>query len=276
MAIDNDGTPVYLAQGGSGNVATNSEDSLRRSLARAMEGVPNVEAVCACFAGLVDHDQAKTLEKLIGSLVVAKTIRIEPDYAAALKACPEGTLVCVSAGTGSVICSEGQGVIHKSGGGGYLLGDEGSGYRFGRESLRQYVRHPDEASSAVLTLISRYFEHASPASVIRSVYAARSPAPLVAAFAPAFAKDAQAMLPYATAFLNQEMEMLAACVLDHVGRFHPQVESAAIGLSGGLWKRAVFRSAFERAIHAASPTSVVRKSDAPPVRGAALLARESA
>jgi N-acetylglucosamine kinase-like BadF-type ATPase len=275
MVVDESAQPVFLAQGGSANFATNNEATLRRSLERALQDVPEVEVACACFAGLVSQERATEARRLVQSIVVARDIQILPDYAAALRACPEGTTLCVVAGTGSVVCSRVNGGVVKSGGGGYLLGDEGSGFQYGRAAVAQFVRHPSDASVALRSAIEQVFESTEPATIIERLYGAHSPASLLAGLATALLRDAQSQVPYALLVIRNQSRGLAEVALEHMSTYHTGLENPMIGLAGGLWKRASFRDAFAEAIHAVLPTAVIVKSEMPPVRGAALLAMES-
>lgn len=275
MVIDETGDPVFLAQGGSANLATNSEITLKRSLQKALIGAPAVHTTCACFAGLVTDERRQEAHDLITSLVTSRKVRIEPDYAAALRACQEGTTACVIAGTGSVVCSRAGGMLVKSGGGGYLLGDEGSGFQYGRAALAAYIRRPDEASLAVQQAVTSLFETSDRNEIIERVYSLHAPASLFAGLATAFTKDAQNNLPYAINVLRSQSLALADVVVAHLTEHHPEIASPLIGLAGGLWKRGVFRQAFDSAVHELCPLAKTQKSEMPPVRGAALLAMES-
>lgn len=273
MAIDESGHPVFLAQGGSGNLVSTPEATLDRSLRRALEGVPAVDVVCACFAGLLTEPQRDQALERLRPLLPGARIRVCPDYHAALRACPPETGACVIAGTGSIVCSRFGGTVVKSGGRGYLLGDEGSGFRYGLASLRHYVRNVPNVSANLAGAVQSLFDVADPELVTRSVYSAASPAGLIAGLASAFARDAQNREEYATLALAQESAELAQIVADHFLRY-PSVAEIVVGLAGGLWRRSVFRVAFADALQERVPGSRVVKSEMPPVRGAALLALE--
>ncbi len=274
MVIDGDGEPVFLSQGGSANLATTCEFTLVRSLQRALEGVPEVTATCACFAGLMTDESREEALHLVTPLVKSERFRIEPDYAAALRACPEGTDICIIAGTGSVICSRTETGLVKSGGGGYLLGDEGSGFQYGRAALAHYIRDPAGSSDALRSAVKCLFDTTEPNRVVERVYAANAPAPLMAGLATALMKDAQDRRPYAMEVIATQSELLAQLAASHLSTHHPDKSEPLFGLAGGLWKRGAFRDSFTSALVNLIPQATAHKSEMPPVRGAALLARE--
>lgn len=274
LAIDETGEPVFLAQGGSANLATTPEATLDRSLRRALEGVPHVDAACACFAGLVTQERRDYAAEMLRPLLPGVRLRVEPDYAAALRACPDGTTLCVISGTGSIVCSQTEAGVIRSGGKGYILGDEGSGFQYGRAALRHYLDDPDAASGQLRQAIVCLMESLVPDEIIVRVYAAAAPAALLAGLATALLKDAQAKEPYALRALAEQSHALATIAAEHLNRYHQGMKSPQIGLAGGLWKRSLFRDAFSKAVATMRGDAVVLKSELPPVRGAALLARD--
>ncbi len=275
LALDDSLEPVFLAQGGSANLATSSDATLDRSLRRALEGVPTVDYVCACFAGLMNENRTEQATQLLQKLLPHATIWLEPDFAAALRACPTGTTACVIAGTGSIVCSHAKGQLVKSGGGGYLIGDEGSGFRYGQAALRHYIRRYPDISDSLRHAVEYVIGGQGPNEITVQLYRTASPAAVIAGLSTALLKDAQAKDPYALAALDRESEGLAAVVSEHLVRYHRD-EQPQLGLAGGLWKRSLFREAFVSAIRRLHPDIEVRRAEMPPVRGAALLAYEKA
>lgn len=276
LVLDDDLEPVFLAQGGSANLASTPEHVLDRSLQRALEGLPSVDYVCACFAGLISASRLAQAEAILRPLIGTARLWLEPDYVAALWAAPPGTDVCVIAGTGSVVCSWVEGRVERSGGGGYLLGDEGSGFDYGRAALRHFLAAPLVASPSLRHAVSMTFRCDEPEEVRATLYGAAAPAAMLASLATAFGQDALAGEPYAVTHLTSQSRILAEIVVSHLDRWHPERSEAQIALTGGLWKRAVFRDAFAGALEALRPGLRVVKSAQPPVRGAALLARDRA
>lgn len=276
LVLDDDLEPVFLAQGGSANLATTPDHVLDRSLHRALEGLPPVDYVCACFAGLISPARRVQAEAMLRPLIGDAQLWLEPDYVAALWAAPPETDVCVIAGTGSVVCSWVEGRVERSGGGGYLLGDEGSGFDYGRAALRHFLEAPLAASPGLRHAVSMTFRCDEPDAVRAALYAASAPAAMLSSLATAFGQDALAGEPYALEYLATRSQILAETVIRHLEQWHPERRDAQVALTGGLWKRAVFREAFVAALDGCREGIKVVKSTQPPVRGAALLARDRA
>ncbi len=278
LVLDESEEPVFLAQGGSANLLSTRTATLRRSLERALTGVPKVDAVCACFAGMIGEEQRRQGHALIEEFLgpdKKRPMLIEPDYAAALRACPGGVEVCVIAGTGSIVCSRHDGRLVKSGGGGYLLGDEGSGFQYGRRALSSYLRDVQSVSVGTGQAIFRIFHTSDPVEITARVYDSPAPGALIASLSSSLFRDAEARLPYALEGIRAECQELAGVVLRHIQTYCPQ--AATVGLAGGVWKKSLVRNAFFDALNQIAQTDiVVVKSEMPPVRGAALLARDFA
>lgn len=273
LVLDESEEPVFLAQGGSANLLSTRSQTLKRSLERALEGVPEVDIVCACFAGLISEEQRQKAETLVREILPSPRLILEPDYAAALRAQHEGTEVCIIAGTGSIVCSRVDGKLRKSGGGGYLLGDEGSGFRYGRRVLVAHLRNPEATSDRTKDAIHRIFQSLDPAEITAKVYESSAPGALVASLAASLFRDAEARLPYAKTAIFEETKRLAEIVKDHVDRYPPK--SMTFGLAGSVWKKGLVRESFIASLHSLIDDEVtVTKSEMPPVRGAALLARD--
>jgi len=273
LALDDGDEPIFLAQGGSANLLSTRPQTLHRSLERALQGVPQVDVVCACFAGLINAEQRDRAHDLVREFLPTAKIFVEPDYAAALRACVPGTEICVIAGTGSIVCSRQNGRLRKSGGGGWLLGDEGSGFRYGRRALLAYLRDPDKVSKRTREAVFKIFQATDPAEVTAKVYQSPAPGALVASMAASLFRDADTRYAYAVEGIAQETEALVSVVMDHIRRFPP--ETLAFGLAGSVWKKAMVRDSFIATLRDKVGREItVAKSEIPPVRGAALLARD--
>ncbi len=273
MAIDESGAVVFRGQGGSANVATTPEPILRRSLERALEGLPKVDRLFGCFAGMIDEAGRARATAILTSLVPDVPVSVEADYAAAFRSCPDGTVACVIAGTGSIVCSRVEGRLVKSGGGGYLLGDEGSGFRYGLSALKHFIQEPQAASEAMLAAIADVMGTIDPAEATSRVYQTPRPAALLSRLTGALVVDAGAGLAYARSAIARESGELAHQVMRHLERYHPEVDSPQVGIVGGVWRHPEIREAFSNAM---PPELTIVRPQIPPVHGAALLAREAA
>lgn len=274
LVLDDGDEPVFLAQGGSANLLSTRSQTLHRSLQRALEGAPTVDIACACFAGLISEEQRLKAERLVREFVPEAPLILEPDYAAALRACPEGTEICVIAGTGSIVCSRAGGVLRKSGGGGYLLGDEGSGFRYGRRTIIAFLRDPGSVSERTREAMAKIFQSEAPGEIMAKIYESNAPGALVASLAASLFRDADTRVPYAEAAIREETDALADIVKVHIDRYPPS--RLTFGLGGSVWKKGLVRDAFVAALQSRLPEPItVAKSELPPVRGAALLARDN-
>ncbi len=273
LVLDDGEEPVFLAQGGSANLLSTRTQTLRRSLQRALEGVPEIDVVCACFAGLIDEERRLQAQFLIREFFPETPLIVEPDYAAALRACTEGVDMCVISGTGSIVCSRLEGKLVKSGGGGYLLGDEGSGFRYGRHTLKAYLRDPSEVSDKTREAVNRIFHTSDPAQITALVYESPAPGALVASMAASLFRDAELRFPYARQAVHSECRALAEIVVGHRARYCPTTRK--IGLAGSVWKKGIVRESFSDGMNELTQTDIeLARSEIPPVRGAAMLARD--
>jgi N-acetylglucosamine kinase-like BadF-type ATPase len=200
-------------------------------------------------------------------------LRAEPDYAAALWACPPKTDVCVIAGTGSLVCSKGGPEMRKSGGRGYLLGDEGSSFAIGRDALRAALDDPSQTGPELLEIIAEMLG----TDPVSSVYKLQAPARVLAKLAVPLGTDLKAGRPYARAVFEHNMEALAAVVVKHVTDFEIGADPLAICVTGGLWKIAptapqIFQRALEQRMKDRQ-LDVYRIRTAP-IHGAVALAKE--
>lgn len=275
VAVDEHGVVVHQNQAGSANLASTPEFRIRRNLAHATQGAPDPDAVCACFAGLLtDEDRGRALGYL-RELFPTSRLRAEPDYAAALFACPGEIDVCVIAGTGSLVCSRDGGRIVKSGGRGYLLGDPGSAFRYGRDALLHFLNDPDRAGPLLAATIERHLDGASEAEIVSRLYRAPSPPALLAKFAKVIVQDARDGRQYAQASLERNSGELASVLRDHCRRHMRNQEIVRVGLTGGLWKiSSRFGDAFADALAGSATEFRLERMTVPPVYGAVRLAKE--
>jgi N-acetylglucosamine kinase-like BadF-type ATPase len=274
LVLNEAGETVFLGHGGAANVASTPDPTIRRSLRRALNEHPPIDAVCACFAGLVSKELREYASELLEWLLPGVPARLEPDYAAALTASPEGTHCVLIAGTGSCICSRVNGEFVRTGGGGYLLGDECSGYQFGRAALREFIRRPDSISEDMRTLLTKKFDSTDPGTVLTMIYNTEVPATLIASFAAPFFGDAEKGKTYALETIYEQTKLLAELVSQHLQTHHPGVKEPGISLAGRVWKHKISRHAFAESMGGLGYKVNLLRSQVPPVRGAALLAME--
>lgn len=270
---------LFQGQSGPANILSTPRGRLRTNLRSAVDGCPPADVVCGCFAGLLTDTDRSLARSLLLELFPDATIRCEPDYVAALLACPEGTDVCVISGTGSVICSLEGGAIRKSGGRGFLLGNPGSAYAFGRDAIRCYLQKGEGAVGGhLLRELDRRFDSRSENDVVAAVHRSGTPAAVLARFASPWGRDAAEGNLCAIESVRKGTGRLARQTAEHIARFVPGAGTVRICLAGGLWSGpSIYRECFEEALAAAiAPReAVVAKIEQPPVRGAVRLAMET-
>ncbi len=278
LALDSEGKVVYQGQSGGANLVSTPDARLRRNLYHATEGCPPANYVCGCFAGLVNEDLRKRGEELLRQHFPGAEVRAEPDYTAALFACPSNITVCVIAGTGSLVCSRVDGHIHKSGGRGYILGDDGSGFQFGRDAVVYFLDNPEECSQSLREAIKAAFGSTTDeGSIVSQVYRLPTPAMTLAKLSKALALDAKAGETYALASIERNTSKLAGIVAAHAARYHSDETILEVGLVGGVWNSAaIIRQQFEQHLRQLLPLQDVRvqKVNRPPLYGAVEIAKE--
>ena len=188
-------------------------------------------------------------------------LRLEPDYAAAIRCFDPEPSICVIAGTGSVVCGRADGgALATSGGSGYRL-DPGSASRLGRALVARYADDPGAVDDL------------GPA--IDAALEAADAAGGVAAAAPVLCGAADEGREWAVTLVAREMDELAALVVTHAGRRCPGAD-LTLGLVGGVWSSAAARAAFARSLHArcGEPVTFVAAVRSPQ-QAAVVLAREA-
>jgi N-acetylglucosamine kinase-like BadF-type ATPase len=279
MAINEDGDVLHVGHAGPSNILTIPEQNVLSNLALAARGCPGPDRVCGCFAGLLPGPGREQATSLLKTLFPRSTCRAEPDFTAAFYACPEGTDICVIAGTGSLICSLEQNRIVKSGGRGYILGDLGSSQQYGRDALNYFLDvGVDNISDQLCKRIQSVFKTLDPNELISHLYRCHAPMSLLSRLTLAVAKDYVSGEAYAVASVSRNIGSLVQLTHRHFQERLSDLSTIRITLAGGLWKLSdVFAQRFIMEIEQKLKpvhTDVARISR-PPVYGAALLAREA-
>lgn len=279
MAINDDLDVLHAGHAGPGNILTIPEKRLHAHLAQAAEGCPEADRVCGCFAGLLAERDKGEAVSLIKSLYPNAICRAEPDFFAALKACPEGTDICIVAGTGSVVCSEVNGRLVKTGGRGYIIGDVGASQQYGRDAMVHFLDVGEKnISESLRTRILERFGSLNPDEVISRLYRSHAPTAMLVKLTPAVAKDFRHNEPYAIESLRRNTGGLAEIAVKHCKRWHSDKKDLRITLAGGLWKLSdLFTEQITVELKRLfDPVQIdVARISRPPVYGAALLAREA-
>lgn len=277
MAVDSGSQVLFQGRSGAANLATTPEPRLRRNLTAAAAHCPSATRVCGCFAGLINEPLKYKAEQMLHEIFPGAAVRAEPDYAAAFCASPQGTDLCIIAGTGSLVCSRAPEGIVKSGGRGYILGDFGSGFQFGRDALVHYLDHPTTCSRQLRTAVQEVFGMEDEGAIVASLYGSGTPAAVLAKLARPLGQDAQAGEAYALESLTRNFGQLVGVVAIHVERRLPSRPTLSVSLAGGVWKASpIFMSHFEATLRTALPSKEVKtqRITQPPIIGAVALAQE--
>ena len=277
LAVDEFSNVLFQGQSGAANLVSTPAARLSRNLTAALEGCPPPSYLCGCFAGLINEEIRRGAVDLLRSLCPEANLRAEPDYTAALYACPEETDLCVISGTGSLVCSRSGQTIHKSGGRGFILGDPGSAYQFGRDALIHYLDHRETASAALAKSVHEVFGSTDEGAIVTSVYRSNTPASVLARLAKQWGLEATNGDLGALESLERNLSKLAGIIEQHVAEFPTPTEQLRVCLAGGLWKGPpIYRELFETILcerfrhHRVHVTRILK----PPVQGAVELAKE--
>ena len=162
LILDANGVECGRGLGGPGNIASNEEAILRRSLSDALSEALKHAAlpketrflgVCAGVAGYSVEVRRDAFAALLRSEVSAEAYQVEPDYTIAYWGASHGEPgIVVIAGTGAVAYGRNAaGEDYREDGLGYLLGDRGSGFNLGLYALRYTLHQLQEGRSDALT-----------------------------------------------------------------------------------------------------------------------------
>lgn len=277
LAVDEFSNVLFQGQSGAANLVSTPPARLSRNLSAAVDGCPAPSFICGCFAGLINEDIRRTAVDHLRSLFPEARHRAEPDYTAALYACPDETDICVISGTGSLVCSRTGQTIHKSGGRGFILGDPGSAFQFGKDALLYYLDHRETASPALARTVHEVFGTTEEGAIVAAVYRSNTPASVLARLAKQWGLEAANGDLSALGSLERNLGKLAEVIEKHVAEFPPQTEHLRVCLAGGLWKGPpIYRELFETILgeRIRNRQIQVARILRPPVQGAVELAKE--
>ena len=195
LILDENGGECGAGVGGPGNIATNDDRVLRKSLRAALQSALQASelpattqfaALCAGIAGYSAPQRLAEFDTLLRAEVAADYTRIVPDYVVAYWGATHGEPgVVVIAGTGAVAYGRNaEGDDRKEDGLGFLLGDRGSGFNLGLRVL-QYTLEQMRAGTLdpLATAVLQHTGAQSENEVIQWLYGEFSP-PRVASLSP--------------------------------------------------------------------------------------------
>ena len=274
---------IHLAaEGGPERMRQALRGCISSALADAGIEARPLEAIGLGLSGITSATapEAETVRKLVAETFAPRVVVVENDaYTALLGAHAGGPGVAAISGTGSIVCGiNARGDLERAGGWGWLLGDEGSGLWIGRRGLMAALRAVDEIGPAT-ALVGRFLSHfeiddmpAVKPIVYRSDFGAKGFAALAAVVSDA-ARDGDAVARDVIAAGGAALAELVAAVVRRLGA------DAALPVApvGGAFEHVLgLRDAFAGALVCLAPGCPVVDAQAPPMHGAALLARRAA
>jgi N-acetylglucosamine kinase-like BadF-type ATPase len=224
--------------------------------------------------------EAKTVRTLVAETFIPRIVVVENDaYTALLGAHAGGPGVVAISGTGSIVCgTNARGELQRAGGWGWLLGDEGSGLWIGRSGLMAALRAVDEIGPPT-ALVGRFLSHfeisdmlAIKPRVYRSDFGAKGFAALAALVSDA-ARDGDTVAQGVIATGGGALAELVSAVVRRLG----SEAGLPVAPVGGAFEHVHgLRDAFTRELARLAPGCTVVDAQAPPMHGAALMARRAA
>lgn len=280
LAVDEAGRIVHEAEAGRANAASTPEAEFRQHVRQVNPG--QVDVVSGCFAGVLTAADRERVAGWLAAEWPGAVIAVRPDYHATWLACPEGTDVCVIAGTGSLVVSGHGEEIVKSGGGGPLLADAGSGFAIGRSWLaRHLLTLRDERTPEVKSAMAEVFGTEDRQEILAKIYAPGGGAGVVARFAGVAVREA--LDGDDDTDLDSLLD-LGVQVLNHVRETGWKRPDLNVAVAGGIWEADSrllpwFGACLEQAARVgyqdgfSEPTILLQKLERPPVWGAVRLAQ---
>jgi len=254
------------------------EEVLGRVIADALDHTrARPAAICLGIAGVDRDDDAARVGGIMDRAGRGIPALIVNDALIALVAgAGIGQGIVVIAGTGSIAYGRNAaGAAARAGGWGHMIGDEGSGYWIGQRALAAVVRHVDGRGPATrLTAdVTRHFDVADAAGLVRIVYNLEEPRKSVALLGPVVQRACEAGDAVAAHILEQGADELALAARSVASQLGMRGEAFPFVLSGSVF-RIVPRLAaeIEPRLLEIAPRSEVRRLDAEPATGAVVLA----
>lgn len=273
-AVHEDGRLVGRGEAGPGNPhnagVSSAAGSIVAALREATRGAPP-DVVVAGVAGIEDPALKEGLRgALAASRITEKgKIHLASDAAVALDgAFLGGPGIIVVAGTGSVTWArDAQGREARAGGWGHIIDDAGSGYDIGRSALAAVLRAFDGRgrATALTAGVLGALRLTSPQQIVGAARAMRPPE--IAALAPLVLEAAEQGDAAAAEIVRAAGGHLAEGAAAVWWALALRGPHPVAGI-GGLFRRAVFRTAFAQSLRDLCPEASVVPPRLPPVGGA--------
>ncbi|MCX7992045.1 MAG: hypothetical protein N2651_00090 [Fimbriimonadales bacterium] len=243
------GELLAYAEGGPANLNFVDEATQRQSfetaLMGALQGINEpIRALGYCVAGT-----RANWEWLLERLGNPPAYAIEESRMAMLSTGVEiAHGVSVVAGTGSLIGGfKDDELVLQMGGWGALLGDEGSAYDVAMRGIRAAVRAWDgrDPHNELIEAVQQFFGVDNLAELVPLFYQQGVPRHQVAAFAQSVVETACKGDPAAQTILTQAGSELARDAQACAARLFAHQDAFTVAMTGGMFKSALYRTAFE-------------------------------
>jgi N-acetylglucosamine kinase-like BadF-type ATPase len=230
-----------------------------------------------CLAGADYPEDVQLLASSIGALGLTERVDVRNDTLGALRAGthrPWGVVLVCGRGVNGAGVAPGGRTIRFDGVGTYS-GDWGGGGGIGLAAIAAAVRSRDGRGpwSRLEASVPAFFGVASPPELTKGLYLERLSTHRITELAPLVFQAAAEGDVVARGILDRLADELIAMAGALVRRLNLESLEPEVVLAGGVFKNTdrLFHDRLERGIHEVAPRSEIRRLDAPPVLGAALL-----
>jgi N-acetylglucosamine kinase-like BadF-type ATPase len=243
----------------------------------ASGGRPIADAGMYCLAGADYPEDVQLLTRAIGALGLTPELDVRNDTLGALRAGthqPWGIVLICGRGVNGAGVAPGGRTIRFDGVGTYS-GDWGGGGGLGLAAIGAAARSRDGRGpwTRLETIVPGFFGVASPAELTKGLYLEQLPSSRITELAPLIFQAAADGDDVARSHLDRQADELIAMAGAHVRRLRLELLEPEVVLAGGVFRNTdrAFHDRLERGIQAVAPHAEIRRLDAPPVLGAALL-----
>jgi len=239
--------------------------------------LPIADAGMYCLAGADYPEDVHMLARAIGELGLTTDLDVRNDTLGALRAGthqPWGVVLVCGRGVNGAGVAPGGRTIRFDGVGTYS-GDWGGGGGLGLAAIAAAVRSRDGRGpwSRLEASVPAFFGVASPQELTKGLYLEQLSTHRITELAPLVFEAAAAGDEVARGILDRLVDELVAMARALIHRLGLELLEPEVVLAGGVFKNTdeAFADRLEQGILAIAPHAAIRRLDAPPVLGAALL-----
>jgi len=241
------------------------------------DALPLAEDGLYCLAGADYPEDVQLLSRAIAGLGLTASLGVRNDTLGALRAGthrPWGVVLICGRGVNAAGVAPGGRTIRFDGVGTYS-GDWGGGGGIGLAAIAAAVRSRDGRGpwSRLESSVPAFFGVASPQELTKGLYLEQLSSHRITELAPLVFEAADDGDEVARGILDRLADELIAMAAALVRRLGLELLEPEVVLAGGVFKNTdtAFFDRLEQGIHAVAPRAEIRRLDAPPVLGAALL-----